>query len=442
MKTNKRARSTERTHEGGMAVPQNPLQLLRRSVATCMLFENTFYKSGNDIADRIAKLIPMVKAEDVMTIAFDAREKWKLRHVPLWIAVHAAKHHPSIVSDMLFHVIRRPDEMSEFLSLYWKDEKCPLSGQVKKGLARAFRKFSEYQLAKWNRDGKIKLRDVLFLCHAKPKDAEQDALWKRLIDGKLVVPDTWEVELSAGKDKKQTFERLLIQKKLGYMALLMNLRNMSEANVDPMIVNNAIMHGAKNTVALPFRFLTASKHAPKYAQVLSDAMLESIKELKIDGSTGILVDVSGSMSLTISEKSLTDRRDIAAGLAVLIREAAPECRVFTFSNDLVEVPNLRGIGLVNGILNSQQIGGTYLKSSLEKLSAITSPHRMIVITDEQSHDGIYDNWCEKGYLINVAPYKPGLDMSHGWKRINGWSERVFDWMIEDEKFEDELSSVV
>jgi hypothetical protein len=44
--------------------------------------------------------------------------------------------------------------------------------QVKKGLARALAEFDEYQLAKWDRQNRaVKLRDVLFLCHAKPKDA-------------------------------------------------------------------------------------------------------------------------------------------------------------------------------------------------------------------------------------------------------------------------------
>ena len=31
----------------------------------------------------------------------------------------------------------------------------------------------------------MKLRDVLFLCHAKPKDEEQAAIWKMLVDGTL-----------------------------------------------------------------------------------------------------------------------------------------------------------------------------------------------------------------------------------------------------------------
>jgi hypothetical protein len=43
---------------------------------------------------------------------------------------------------------------------------------VKNGLARAFQKFNAYQLAKYNRGGRgvITLKDVLNICHPKPKE--------------------------------------------------------------------------------------------------------------------------------------------------------------------------------------------------------------------------------------------------------------------------------
>ena len=106
-------------------------------------------------------------------------------------------------------MIERADELVEFVALYWKEEKQPLSAGFKRGLARAFTKFDAYQLAKYDRESVVKLRDVLFLCHAKPKDEAQAALWKKLAENTLESPDTWEVALSAGKDKRENFERLL-----------------------------------------------------------------------------------------------------------------------------------------------------------------------------------------------------------------------------------------
>ncbi len=59
-------------------------------------------------------------------------------------------------------------------------------------------------------EGAVTQRDVLFLCHAKPKDAEQEAVWKKLVENTLEPPDTWEVALSAGKDKRENFERPIV----------------------------------------------------------------------------------------------------------------------------------------------------------------------------------------------------------------------------------------
>ena len=166
----------------------------------------------------------------------------KLRHVPLLLVREMARHktHRHLVGDTLARVIQRADELAEFVAIYWKDGRVPLSGQVKKGLAAAFPKFDEYQLAKYDRGGPIKLRDVLFLSHAKPRDAAQAGVWKKLIWGRLTAPDTWEVALSSGADKREAWERLLREQKLGALALLRNLRNMKDAGVDESLVLAAL----------------------------------------------------------------------------------------------------------------------------------------------------------------------------------------------------------
>src|SRR4029077_18172628 len=132
------------------------------------------------------------------------------------------------VADTLQSVIQRADGLCAFVAIYRKAGRVPLSGQVKTRLAPAFPKFAEYQLAKYDRGGPSKLRDVLFLCHAKPRDDKQAAMWKKLIWGRLAVPDTWEVALSSGTDKCEAWPRLLSENKLGALALLRNLRNLTE----------------------------------------------------------------------------------------------------------------------------------------------------------------------------------------------------------------------
>jgi len=59
--------------------------------------------------------------------------------------------------------------------------------------------------------------------------------------------------------------------------------------------------------------------------------------------------------------------------------------------------------------------------------------RLIVVTDEQSHDGILPAWTRKACVANVAPYKNGLSYGNGWTHIDGWSERVVDYITAVEK---------
>src|SRR6185369_4743710 len=351
-----------RSHEGAPARHISPELQLRRSVLACLLWESQFYEDGVEIAGRIAELVPKVAADRVAALAVEAREQMKLRHTPLLLVREMARHktHRAQVSEALASVIQRADELAEFIAIYWKDGRVPLSGQVKKGLAAAFPKFDEYQLAKYDRGGPIKLRDVLFLCHAKPRDEAQAAVWKRLIWGRLTTPDTWEVALSSGADKREAWERLLREQKLGALALLRNLRNMLEAGVDEPLVLNALREMSAARV-LPFRFLAAARHAPRWEEALEQAMLKSLASAdKLPGRTIALVDVSGSMTAPLSRRSEMQRTDAAYGLAVLLREVGREVAVFSFSDSLVEVPARRGFALRDAIDTSQRHNGTYL----------------------------------------------------------------------------------
>jgi hypothetical protein len=231
-----------RTHEGAPARHISVEQQLTRSVLACMLWEGQFYEDSVAIAGRIHELVAKVPAEKVAALAVEAREKMKLRHAPLLLVREMARlaSHRHLVAETLYQVIQRADELSEFVALYWSEGKQPLSAQVKKGLAAAFTKFDEYALAKYNRATPVKLRDVLFLAHAKPVDDTQAELWKRLVEGHLATPDTWEVALSAGADKRQAWERLLAENKLGSLALLRNLRNMAEAKVSEQAIREGL----------------------------------------------------------------------------------------------------------------------------------------------------------------------------------------------------------
>jgi 60 kDa SS-A/Ro ribonucleoprotein len=417
-----------RTHEGAPARNISPELQLRRSVLACLLWEGQFYEDGVEIAGRIAELVPKVAAEKVAALAVEGRERMKLRHAPLLLVREMARHktHRAFVSETLARIIQRADELAEFVAIYWKDGRVPLSGQVKKGLAASFPKFDQYQLAKYDRGGPIKLRDVLFLCHAKPRDQAQAEVWKRLVSGSLTTPDTWEVALSSGADKREAWERLLRELKLGALALLRNLRNMREVGVDEVLVLSAL--GSMSTArVLPFRFMAAARYAPQWEEALERAMLKCVAETeKLPGKTIVLVDVSGSMTAPLSRRSEMLRTDAAYGLAVLLREIAEEVAVYSFSDNLVEVPGRRGFALRDAIDASQRHNSTQLGNAVEKINRNEKCDRLIVITDEQAHDKVPAP-SGKGYLINVASYKNGVGYGK-WVHIDGWSEAVIEYI--------------
>ncbi len=441
------------THEGAFASPRiTPEQQLRRSVMSCLLWEDQFYEDGQSIADRIQSTVNLCDPITVGNLAVEVRTKGNLRHVPLLLLCSLLKH-PNRneiftqertqsglhLSEYIYNTIQRADELTELLAVYWRNGKIPLAAQLKKGLARAFTKFSGFQLAKYNRDNTIKLRDVLFLCHAKPKDEEQAETWKQLIGGTLPTPDTWEVELSAGKNKKESFERLIRDGKLGYLALLRNLRNMFNANCDQKLVSDAILarKGGAERV-LPFRFVAAARACPQMEPYLDISMLESIRLLPtLKGTTVVLVDVSGSMDRQLSAKSDLTRMDAAAALGAIVN--SERLRLFSFSSGLIEVPPRRGMAGIDAIVKSQTHSSTYLGQALEQIFKTVSFDRIIVITDEQSHDTIPPlPKTSKGYLINVASYQNGV--AYGpWIKIDGFSERVLSFIHE---LENESASMV
>jgi 60 kDa SS-A/Ro ribonucleoprotein len=427
------ALNAPRTHEGALSINVSADKELRRSLMACMLFEDQFYESGEDSAARIAGLIKRTSFADAAQAAIDAREKFKLRHAPLFVVREMLRIHKGRqMGDLIARVIRRPDELGELLALYWKDGKDqPLTAQLKVGLARALKKFNEYQLAKWNKDGAVKLRDVLFLSHARPKDEAQKALFDKLAKNELATPDTWEVQLSTGADKAQAFTRLMAVKKLGALALLRNLRGMLEVGVSEDAIRNALNDMNAERV-LPFRFITAAKYAPRLEDAIEAAMLKCTASLeKLGGKTALLVDHSHSMDSPVSAKSEVTRFEAAAALSMILRETTERCRVFTFANKCVEIPPRKGFAMLEAIRSVRDPVSTMLGAAVKHVYRVFPEcNRIIVVTDEQSADRP-PHPQGTGYIVNVAGNKNGI--AYGpWVSIDGWSEAILDYIRESE----------
>ncbi len=454
MKTNKfpPTRPVAYTHGGAITHDMEPLEKLRRAVLSCLILEDSAYESGSDTLTRIQSLVTQVPPHKAADLAVQARNEQNLRHIPLFITRELARNNYP-VSTVLEQIIQRPDELTEFLSMYWKDGRQPLSAQVKKGLAKAFAKFDEYSLAKYNQNREIRLRDVMFLTRPKPKNPEQAEVWKRLANNKLSTPDTWESAKAAGKGTKEAFERLLRSGHLGYLALLRNLRAMANAKVSESLIKEAILarrNGAEKV--LPFRYIAAATAAPQFEEELNQAFLGSLADApKLPGTTIVVIDVSGSMYYSnVSRKSDMTRAHAACALGAIAREICETPIIYaTAGSDAlrkhktIRVPARRGIALTEAIYKLTSPlggGGIFLKQVMDYIrNDIPSADRVIVITDEQDCSIDAADSPDKAillgnenYIINVATYEHGIAQKK-WTHINGFSESVMTYIREVEK---------
>jgi len=439
---------------GALAAKQDAESLLRRAVMACLLWEDLFYSSGTDNSDNIAKLIAQVDPQTVAEIAIEARVAQKLRHVPLYIASEMLKHpkHREYVGEVLPLVITRADQITDFLSLYWKanGKRKAIAAQVKKGLADSFHNFNEYKLAKYDRDSEIKLRDVMRLVHPKPRNAAESELFDKVIKRTLETPDTWEVALSTGRDKKATWERLIVEGKLGALAFLRNLSNMTKVGVDHNIIRQGF-ESIYSAMLLPLNFTTAAAQVPVFKADIEKMMLRTYAGLpKLTGYTIFVVDVSGSMNSRTSSKSTVNRIDAASAMAVLAANQCENIDIYcTAGSDSsrihqtakIDYPQ-KGFGLIDQIAEYKHMGkkslgggGIFTRQCLEFIATQTTkvPDRIIIFSDSQDcdypHLRVPKPFGKNNYIVDVSAEKHGVNYKGVWTaEISGMSDHFLTYI--------------
>lgn len=428
MKTNRAIKAEPiYTHEGGKASHITAFEELSRATMSCLLWEDNFYESGVSIADRITSLTKTcVEAglyDKVIELLKKVKFDMRLRHCPLWMIVAIYRAGKTVSKDVIASILTRPDDMGELISLYrLGNEKAPIPNAFKKGISIAMQKFDDYQLAKWNRNAKYKLVDIVNLCHPQVTESID-----KLVKGTLPTPKTWEVLLSAaGSDKdkkKEAWLDLINTNKLPDMALLKNIRAMSEAGVEKGTIVSRI-NNIKNGKLLPIDYIRAAQTNPSMENELEQKFLDSFTKTKMGGNTAILVDVSGSMD--------GERLKYALTMAMIGREMFENVDIYSFSNEVINVPNRRGFALAEAIDKSQRHSGTYMWRAIDQATSANKYERLIVITDEQSMDSGNGGKFKNSYIINVAPYNKGVGYENGIKHINGFSDKIYDYIQEIE----------
>jgi len=439
---------------GGKAFALTPVtELVHATLASFLKDEH--YESGDERAKRIATLVEKVAVKEpefVAKLAKVARSEFHLRSVTSVLLGALAKAHKGddLVKRGIVASTERVDDLME-LAAYTG---MPMPKQVKRGIRNALLKFNRHQLAKYRGEGKeMSLVDLFNLVHPKPQhaDKEQKKAWKDLINGKLVSTGTWEVEVSGAKDekgRKEAFSDLILEGKMGYMALLRNLNNLIKYGVNEKVIDAAVKQLTKRenvlkSKQLPFRFYTASENVTgnrKLSDAITDAMeiaVENVPTFK--GKTLIAVDASGSMSGDPITKA-------AVFAAAMIK--ANDADVILYDTDVKELTvssRSTVIDLANKIIKSAMGGGTETSLVFKYAEEQKTKYdRIVILSDNESwaesYGGsdvqtAYKAYCkDKGadpfvYAIDIQGYgSTDLQKSSKVFHLVGWSERLLDFI--------------
>jgi hypothetical protein len=504
MKFNLLNKAQVNNYEGAKAYAMSAEMELYTTVVTWSL-NDSFYEKDEERLKRLRVLIAQCNPVFVGKLAVYARTKMYLRSVPLVLVTELAKLHSgdNLVARVTEGVIGRADEITELLACYqmMNERKGPkklnrLSKQLQKGLTTAFNRFDEYQFAKYNRDGAIKLRDALFLVHPKAKDELQQVLFNKIVNNTLQTPYTWETELSAlGKlnfDSEEAkavafrskWEELIDSGKLGYMALLRNLRNIQAAGIGyahfqkvcTMLADADHVAKAKQ---FPFRYLAAYRELMAtgaeetvkgltqklstfltgnkgYTGELLDALEKAIRasaaNIKgFDHETRVLLacDVSGSMGKEISAKSKIRNFDIGLMLAMLLLSRCKNVQVGIFGDSWKKITLPRGnilAGVQELYKRANEVGyatNGYLvvkdlfdrKVQMDKVMLFSDCQLWDNEAGGTQHIEFYWNRYKakvapvaKLYLFDLAGYgmAPLRLLQNDVYLVAGWSDKVFE----------------
>ena len=509
-------------HEGAEAFRLSAEMELYTAVVTASLSDK-FYETANERIKRIAELVGKCDARFVAQLAVYARREMNLRSVPLFLVVELAKHHSgdNLVSRTIEKVVLRADEIMELLHCYqWRNSQnttcteasapkkklAKLSHQIQVGLQRAFNNFDEYQFAKYDRNNlEVKLRDALFIVHPKAKDDAQQKLFDKITSKTLETPYTWETELSAlgqhefesDVDKQMAFtkkwEELIDSGKLGYMAMLRNLRNFLENGISRESLTDVANRLSDEREVIrskqfPFRFLSAYREVNRVENKKTQVMFEALQKAALattqdngaedkqlllnalekavlatsnniagfDEHTRVLLacDVSGSMYSPISPKSSVKNYDIGLVLAMLLKNRCKNVVSGIFGDEW-KLVNLPSTGILSNVEKMYEREGEvgYSTNGYKVIEYLNRENivldKVMMFTDCQMWDSygnihsISKEWDKykliapnaKLYLFDLSGYgtTPLNIIRDDVTLIAGWSDRIFEMLEAIEK---------
>lgn len=455
-------------HEGHAAYELPDKLKLVTQVLTSFFDEKKYYGDNTeDMKQAIQRVIQKVP-QFVSNLAVFARREFHMRSVAHVLTAYLAheENGKPYVRRTVEGVALRGDDVTEIMAFYLSTFGKPVPNALKKGIGHVMSGFDEYTLAKYQGIGKsVKMRDLLCLCHPAPANKDQEALWKRCLEGKLAVPFTWETQLSENGNNKETWEALIDSGKVGYMALLRNLRSIVLAkpdNITKVLDRIADPEAVRHSKQLPFRFLSAYKNLPfpapsKIYDALEAAADASVENLpKLHGTTVIAVDVSGSMGDRISGKSEVKCCEIGMLLGLIANRICDESIFFLFNHEIEQKTISSRTGLLYAATHEAKAYGlTNMDLPLyEMVRNHINASRIIILSDFECNSGhqaiqhyadMYRRRVNSDFWVHAIDLQGyGTQQFIGPKTniIAGWSEKVFEFIGIAEKGEGSLEKEI
>lgn len=325
------------TYEGAKAYVKNSAEAWMNFLFSSNM-ENRFYESAEDQTSRYIELTNQMGEQYgwgfVAKAAHFARNEIGMRSISELTAAILNGHQFDNKRKFFAKYFRRPDGVSEvFAAIDMLGEKR--SHALIRGASDYISSLGEYQITKYKMNGKqYNMFDLINLTHAK--SATIDA-YKR---GQINSADTWETRISASKgeeEKASNWRDMVENNKLGYLALIRNLRNIVQSNVssdwiDTFLVPSLINEDAiRKSLVFPYQIYCAWKNVGIRNYSIDSALSEAFKiscgnisEGLKQGTTCVVLDVSGSMSDRFSANSSLSLKEVGAvyGAALILATGA------------------------------------------------------------------------------------------------------------------------
>lgn len=448
---------------GHVAYDMHDKDKLVTQVLTSMFGEAKFYGDNTNEMIKLAEKVASKEPRFVSNLARYARKELHLRsvsHALTCVVAHEVNSKPYI-KETVNDVVERADDITEILACYISMYGKPIPNGLKKALGNALKGFNEFQISKYNGGNKaVKFKDVLRLTHTKPSNEKEEALFNKIMNDTLPIAERWETELSAHGNNKETWEKLIAENKVGYMAMLRNLRNIINAgpnNIDKVYAKLENKEQVLRSKQLPFRFMSAYREIPhtssKVLDVLENAIEYSVENTpKLKGKTVIAIDVSGSMSDHISSKSTIRCCDIASLLGVLASRICDDYVVYTFDTRIENKTFSKRGGIIETAMRlSHSGGGTDISLPLSKMiNEKVYADRLIILSDNEINTNGSYWYGRRGYVnccqsladeyrskINKDLWVHAIDLQgYGTQQFNGaktniiagWNERILEFI--------------